>query len=673
MRIRNIKAKRNFFKGSVQAVGFTVIELIVVISVIGILATIGVVSYGSWRQTATVAQVKSDLNSVASAMENSRNFGNVYPPDVNTLTTVATSNNNTTFYGGSSDGGKTYCVSANNSQFPNLYYHISSANNSQGPQPGTCFPSNLTATVASTSSINLAWDVINGADSYTLQRDISASFPSPATIATQPGINFTSGGLASSTTYYYRVRATVSGTDSEWSATATATTNAVVVNAPSAPTMTVALNAGNVVATISPVTCTGSTAQYIINNRTNNGSWSTNITWSTTLTDSQVANDGVRYGYKAQARCWIDNLTYSTTATGSEFTYTDPITTPAAPTVAASTVSNTTTYSWNTISCPSGSSVRYQYRYTISPSGFDSGLTAIASSPVQFTTTTGGQTYTVAVQSQCYNSNISSAWSVAGQASYYRPIVQVLIVGGGGGGATNLSGGGGGGGVVSTTLTMTTGATTVTVGAGGTHSGNAALDGGNSAFGATIAYGGGHGSQRDTHDIPGYGATVGSGGGAAGFMGGGGGGGITWSGQGNDGGNGWGASALSGDRGVNSGGGGGGGAGSVGGGGSENTGGNGGNGMQSSISGVSAYYAGGGGGGSYYTQGTGGLGGGGSTAAGTANTGGGGGAYGAGNGGSGVVIISYPTGTMSATGGTITTSGGNTIHTFTTSGTFTVL
>jgi hypothetical protein len=65
--------------------------------------------------------------------------------------------------------------------------------------------------------------------------------------------------------------------------------------------------------------------------------------------------------------------------------------------------------------------------------------------------------------------------------------------------------------------------------------------------------------------------------------------------------------------------------------------------------------------------------------AGAANTGGGGGgdggsgAPGGGAGGSGVVILAYPTaGSVSATGGTITTSGGNTIHTFNSSGTFTV-
>ena len=55
-------------------------------------------------------------------------------------------------------------------------------------------------------------------------------------------------------------------------------------------------------------------------------------------------------------------------------------------------------------------------------------------------------------------------------------------------------------------------------------------------------------------------------------------------------------------------------------------------------------------------------------------TAGGGGGYNAtgGNGSAGVVVISYATGTLTATGGSITTSGGNTIHTFTTNGTFTV-
>jgi hypothetical protein len=64
--------------------------------------------------------------------------------------------------------------------------------------------------------------------------------------------------------------------------------------------------------------------------------------------------------------------------------------------------------------------------------------------------------------------------------------------------------------------------------------------------------------------------------------------------------------------------------------------------------------------------------------AGTVNTGGGGGGAGSTGatgaaGGSGIVIVRYSGVTPRATGGVITTSGGFTIHTFTSSGTFTTL
>jgi hypothetical protein len=55
-----------------------------------------------------------------------------------------------------------------------------------------------------------------------------------------------------------------------------------------------------------------------------------------------------------------------------------------------------------------------------------------------------------------------------------------------------------------------------------------------------------------------------------------------------------------------------------------------------------------------------------------ANTGSGGDAESATVGADGVGIFRYPTGSLVCTGGTITTSGGFTIHTFTSSGMFTV-
>lgn len=97
-------------------------------------------------------------------------------------------------------------------------------------------------------------------------------------------------------------------------------------------------------------------------------------------------------------------------------------------------------------------------------------------------------------------------------------------------------------------------------------------------------------------------------------------------------------------------GGGGGGSGGVGSNGSGGVGGAGGAGTNSNITGSTVAYGAGGKGGDYdgFTGSTG-------TAASQS-----------------IVIISYPTGSITATGGTITTSGGNTIHTFTSSGTFNI-
>jgi hypothetical protein len=279
--------------------------------------------------------------------------------------------------------------------------------------------------------------------------------------------------------------------------------------------------------------------------------------------------------------------------------------------------------------------------------------------------------------------------------SYTRsqpPYVEVLVVaGGGGGGYLHGGGGGGAGGLIYNSAYQLTNAAaiTVTVGAGGSGGNQLPTNGNNSVFGSLTAIGGGYGGSEAG---PTPGANGGSGGGGSGYstpqQGG-----TGTAGQGFDGGKG----AFPDIDSTYGSGGGGGGAGAPGTNGKEGidvsgSAGNGGNGQAYSISGNSTYYAGGGGGGywgsnlSYY--GVGGLGGGGNGGAGTStnlsptagavNTGGGGGgSRGDGSqarpgaaGGSGIVIVRYP-GLPAATGGTITYLNGYTIHTFTSSGTFT--
>ena len=264
---------------------------------------------------------------------------------------------------------------------------------------------------------------------------------------------------------------------------------------------------------------------------------------------------------------------------------------------------------------------------------------------------------------------VNQAIQQGGWSAQTPPQVEYLVVAGGGaggGGAGYAGGGGGAGGLLAGMDIVPNGqALLVTIGAGGvadpgTDNGTS---GGNSVFGQIIAVGGGRGSA-------GQGGTAATGGSGGGGGGNGGRVGQGTSGQGFSGGLGYGAASGSA--------GGGGGAGSAGYpvGNSYFYAGNGGVGVASAITGTVTTYAGGGGGSatSGAVGGAGGLGGGGAGAtgsgvgsAGTANTGGGGGGSGnmstriAGNGGSGIVAISYPdtyAAAASTTGSpTISTSG----------------
>ena len=683
----------NLGKTQRQSRGFTIIELLVVVAVIGILISIGAVSYGDYRKTVTIAQLKSDLNSVATVMENARNFDNSYP---NSVPATFAPSSGVTLSGGSADVGQTYCVDAVSASEPGVYYYIDSLVGMQGAQPGSCvtsraIPQNLTATTASNTSINVSWDPVSHATSYTLQRDTNPAFPSPV-IINQSGTTSTAT-VTQGINYYFRVNATIASATSNWSDTVADNTS---ISAPTAPVIAVTLSGANIQASINtPVTCTTGTPQYEISARTNDGTWGAYTAWSTTTTASQVATEGVKYGYKAEARCYVSSNLYGSSTTGSEGTYIYQfVTTPSAPTVSASAPDwATTTYSWNAATCPAGSAGNYQYHFTTSY-GYDSGwISNGASASVNLTTSSAGYTYTLAVQTQCASPYSSSSWSTSGSASYYRPytVTAMVIAGGGAGGAGDSYGNGGGGGaggvIYQTGFVVSPGSYGVTVGGGGGNggSGNSGNSGGNSSFAGQVAIGGGGGGGgANNHN----GSTGGSGGGASASSSSSTSGSAGTSGQGHAGGN----SCSSGNRTA------GGGGGATGGnyyfnGGclSGSRAGDGGTGIVFDISGTSLCYAAGGGGG--IGSGTEGMGGtsqqngagigcgagrahqtqGGDSASGNTGSGGGGGYHGGGNGGSGIVIIRYPTGELSANGGSsVYTVGSDTVQVFYGSGTFTI-
>ncbi len=640
--------------------GFTIAELMVVIIIVGILASVSIISYGSYRKSITAAQIKSDLNSVATAMEGARMFNNTYPTNVPSAFTASP---NITVTGGSTDG-KTYCVDAVSSDDTSLYYYITSTSTTQGAQQGTCATSHAPSTVPVVSLM------LNGANVQATTSAITCtsstpqySFSSRTNDGTWSAYSAWSTSLiviqaaTEGTKYGYKSQARCYVNDTTYSQS-TSSTEAVYqnpVNASSAPVVTVALNTGNVIATITPATCTLGTVQYGLSSRTNDGTWSAYSAWSTSLTASQTATEGVKYGYQAQARCYVSDTLFSISTVGVEGTYIQPIATvPTVPTASwTSNIWPNTVFAWTTPVCPSGMTANYRYDYT-DTGGYHSGWQLISGNSVSFSTSTNAYTYSFFVQARCTTTYANGNWTTSATTSYSRSnsAVAWAIGGGSNAAASNAGDGGGGGGYSSKTIVLPSGSYSVAVGGAGGDSyfvntgtllakGGGVRAGGNSGSGVgDVKYSGGDGGVH--YNASDWGG--GGGGGAAGPDG----PGIA------------GASSPSNGRGG------------AGGNGDNNSGGAGGAlgaGRNSTGWAGAGNAKGGGGGAGIWNNGYGGAGGYPGGGGGGGNVGGN---IGAGAGAAGQVQIYYPTGSMSGTGGTITTSGGYTYHTFTGSGTFQV-
>lgn len=155
--------------------GFTIVETIVVIAVIGILATIVAVGYNSWQRSTIEAQLKSDLTNVASAMENYRNFNNGYPASI---PSTFTASEGVVLTVDNSDSS-TYCIDAVSSKDGSITYYIP---NRGRPTEGTCtdYQPGVPPSIATSS-------LAGGVAGTPYSQTIAVSGDSPITFSVQSG------------------------------------------------------------------------------------------------------------------------------------------------------------------------------------------------------------------------------------------------------------------------------------------------------------------------------------------------------------------------------------------------------------------------------------------------------------------------------------------------------
>ncbi len=175
------------FKGHLKQTGFTIVELLVVIVVIGVLAAITVVAYTGIAQKATVASIQADLSGASSQLKMDLVINSAYPA------TLAAANGGR---GIPSSPGTVYQYSADNTTAPPIFcvtatkdslsYKIT---NDTAPVAGLCPDYGLTMRLDAGYTASYP-------DTGTVWSDLSGN-SSNATLVNGVGFNPANGGVLS--------------------------------------------------------------------------------------------------------------------------------------------------------------------------------------------------------------------------------------------------------------------------------------------------------------------------------------------------------------------------------------------------------------------------------------------------------------------------------------------
>lgn len=469
--------------------GFTLIEVAVAVAIIGVLATLTLVTFNAQQAKARDSARASKVSIISSALEHYYENNGEYPSvramvnsyagntgdavasllsiteksvlvmpkassgTTNSIATTAGTNDQIAYVAQSTIGNDNCQSSLTGGcdQWTLSYVEESTGNTitTNSVQSNRIFdpntplqaPTKPTLTVAqsgtnmvATSSVPSCITGSGTSPRYSFRSQVSGGAWSTWT-AWQTGNTYSRGSNTNGVVYGFQVHvrcesSTLMSDTSTDSSTASATYY-TIPTAPGTPTLTIGLSGSNILTTItSTATCDYGSAQYRIDYRTNDGTWTTG-SWGTGLTYTTAASDGVKYGSRATARC-VNGTQNTAGTTSSEVTYVDPISTPSAPTQTTAATSSTTAWTWTPSACSAGTSPRYQYQFSYwNGTSWLPATSWIATSGTTATNaaaTSQGIRYGINIDQQCYNSYTTSGWSSsASTTSFWVPVVHVSV------------------------------------------------------------------------------------------------------------------------------------------------------------------------------------------------------------------------------------------------------
>jgi prepilin-type N-terminal cleavage/methylation domain-containing protein len=389
---------------------FTIVELVVVISVIAILALVVVVSYGAWQSSIRASQVKNDLTQAAAAMQSSASFGTTgYPSAIPPSSFQATSGVN---IGLTNRSATTFCIDASSSADSSIKYYIDESHvKDNKPQAGTCgtrtattapgAPTNLTLGSVGATSVALSWTAPTGVvSSYQMQCAEDGGFLQNPQTATATATNGTVSGTKATTNQFCHVRAQNNIGYGPWSSIVTynssdyqpptGLTSSAIANTTLTLTWTPTPNVDgyNLQCTTDPSFNTG-----VQNASTTGGS----VTFSG-LTPYTTYNCRINLYAGSKTSAWSSSVPFKTTANFGTIP-------PATNLQAASLAATSGNFTWTGITCNLGTP-EYSFVWVSPQTGSTAWSSATAANGITYSQLS---TNTWKVQSHCiYNGQTSS-------------------------------------------------------------------------------------------------------------------------------------------------------------------------------------------------------------------------------------------------------------------------
>ncbi len=346
--------------------GFTLIELIVVIVVLGILATIVSVNLVRQQASARNAERDADITTLTEALEKYYDTHGEYPScgvmtqdaaevsralnvsqdalkaprssDENSVICASLNSGDTDQFGYIGDGSSE-CQSGGGCLEWTIQYRddetgeVKEVKSRRTVSLTTSGQVSLTATPVSDGQINLSWNAVPNATSYLVQQSRDINMINSLVTTTTTALSSEQAGLLAGTRYFFRVTPIHTGQSGLLGAADATTT----VGAPTGAFTTAAsLQSSNTIArgTIGALSCSlGATPAYTIGSQARNTNTAVAVgypAWGTSTSRDVTASQGYNYTFQAKARCEGPDAT-SGEVVSSASNITRPINAPPAP------------------------------------------------------------------------------------------------------------------------------------------------------------------------------------------------------------------------------------------------------------------------------------------------------------------------------------------------------